>query len=186
MNSKYPCMINVHNNSKTPINSNFKIISISKVNKVWQKNVRYCFNVFHCHFDCMLLEIIQTFNKVSTRPKMSSTNPRYISLYLYLWNKHVSLCEPIPFKRWHFRVSKVTEQIFIIIASKLNSLELKYNVHWFLTSLVELTFTKCKSDATFFTNSNFTPFKCPPRELSSRLLCHLWDSQMSPFELDSH
>ena len=40
-------------------------------------------------------------------------------------SKWRSLCKPIPFKRWHFRVSKVTEQVFIIIASNLSSFESK-------------------------------------------------------------
>ena len=42
-----------------------------------------------------------------------------------------TLCEPIPFKRWHFRVSEVTEGVFKIKASNLN-LALKLYVQQFL------------------------------------------------------
>ena len=49
----------------------------------------------------------------------------------------MALCELISFKRWHFRVSKVTEWVFEIIASNFNSFESKSYGHRF-PSLVEL------------------------------------------------
>ena len=108
---------------------------------MWYGNFFAFFQIFHIkiiNFFFMVVWFLMMNAPIPMKPtincqKIHQNATEVLKLLGHKWeiNGKCTLCEPIPFKRWHFRVSKVTERVFKIIASNLN-LELKLYVHQFL------------------------------------------------------